>query len=97
MKKRDAEALRKIVGKRVREILIDLEEDSHGFDIVFDDGTVLEIYDIRCPKADDGCRKKQVVFTDLSGGVHRCKDVSVGGGLGWVLRSSSSNCNGDEK
>jgi len=48
MRKEDAEVLKKIVGKKVVAVRYTLEDpDDYGFDIVFEDGTVLELYDIK--------------------------------------------------
>jgi len=56
MRKEDAEMLKTLIGKKVVKIRVNLEDtNDYGFDLVFDDGTVLEIYDICCPYFKDSC------------------------------------------
>jgi len=38
------EDLKKIVGKRIIDVRLDTIDPLKGFDLVFDDGTVLELY-----------------------------------------------------
>ncbi len=48
MKAEDVKELRKLIGKKVVDVRINTEDpDDFGFDLVFDDGTVLEIYDLK--------------------------------------------------
>ncbi|WP_456370582.1 hypothetical protein [Geoglobus sp.] len=89
MRKDDAEILRTLIGKRVTNILVNTsEEEDYGFEIVFDDGSVLEVYDLRCLKIDKDCYKKKVTFTSPSGELIEVSNVPVGGGMGWTLTSS---------
>jgi len=47
MRKEDAEMLKTLIGKKVVEVRVNLEDtNDYGFDLVFDDGTVLEVYDL---------------------------------------------------
>ena len=69
MREKDAEILKRLIGKTVKAIRLDAEnEHDYGFELVFDDGTVLEIYDITCPEKDSSCLEKS---------------MSVGGGVAW--------------
>ena len=85
------EELKKLVGKTVKEVRVNLlDEQDGGFDLVFDDGTVLELYDIRCSKLDEDCKKKEVevYITDYEGKIvdsQKTADLEVGGGLSFVI------------
>lgn len=88
MKKKDAEIMKTLIGKRVAEILVNMsDEEDYGFEIFFDDGTVLEVYDLKCSKLDRSCYKKMATFVSRSGKEMEISNVSVGGGIGWSLTS----------
>jgi len=63
MRPEDVQKLKNLVGKTVVEIRVSDDEHDYGFDLVFDDGTVLEVYDIRCP------HRKKECGSDAGGGV----------------------------
>ena len=48
MKVDDVVNLSNIVGKTVKEIWVGSDDNNNGFDLVFDDGTILKICDDRC-------------------------------------------------
>jgi hypothetical protein len=92
MKKDDAELLKKLIGKKVVEVRVDLNDPhDYGFDLVFDDGTVLEVYDIRCSKFDEECKNKPIKLYDFETGeeVSRNIDVPLGGGVAWTISKQS--------
>ena len=67
------EELKKLIGRTVRDVRVSDDADDYGFELVFDDGTVLEVYDIRCPLLDE-CRME---------------DELKGGGVAWCVSSES--------
>jgi len=94
MRPEDFEILKQLVGKTVKEIRANTEDESdYGFDIVFDDGTVLEIYDLKCAKLDEGCYGKEVevykydLSKDTPVSKEKTADLPVGGGVAWAIMS----------
>jgi len=48
MRAEDIEDLKKMIGKKVVDVRAGTEDsEDYGFDLVFDDGTVLELYDLK--------------------------------------------------
>ena len=89
MRPEDAKALRELIGKVVVEIRVSDDEDDYGFELVFDDGTTLEVYDIRCAAMSEECRDKRIQVIDFE--TENAKDVIVpfvGGGVVWTVGGS---------
>jgi len=99
MKPEDVEKLRELIGKKVVEVRVDSAHDSYGFDLVFDDGTVLEVYDIRCPAMDESCESKKIKVVDIeTGKTLKVLPRSVGGGVAWLICKevdAEYECTGD--
>ena len=88
MRKIDYDELISIKGKTIRDILVDLDkEDDYGFEIIFDDDSRLEIYDIKCSAIDD-CDmigKPQKLTEYPSGKIvyGKYSKKELGGGIAW--------------
>ena len=93
MRKDDAELLKKLIGKKVVEVRVDLNDPhDYGFDLIFDDGTVLEVYDIRCSKFNEECKNKPIKLYDFETGKEVSRndiDVPLGGGVAWTVSKQS--------
>ncbi len=86
MRAEAVEDLKKLIGKTVREIRVSNDENDYGFDLVFDDNTVLEIYDIRCAVMSEECKKKKVSVVNIeTGDSIEVIAHSIGGGVAWVV------------
>jgi len=86
MKSEDSEELKTLIGKTIVSIRVSDCVNDNGFEIIFDDGTVLELYDIRCPKQTRECYTKKVWAIDIETGNHvLTSDWPVGGGLAFVI------------
>ncbi len=86
MKLEDAEVLKNLVGKTVVEIRVSDDEEDYGFELVFDDGTTLEVYDLRCMAMSEKCKGKRIQVANFETG--EAKDVVVpfvGGGVVWTV------------
>ncbi len=60
---------------------------------MFDDGTVLEVYDIRCSKFNEVCKNKPIKLYDFETGKEVLRsDLPLGGGVAWTV----SNIRGDK-
>jgi len=92
MRKEDLKELKKLVGKKIVDIKA-TADDCYCFDIVFDDGSVLELYDLKCPKLENECYEKEIEVTVhnlLTGRKERGKIKNsklVGGGLFFAISS----------
>jgi len=90
MRKDDLEELKKLIGKKIVNIQA-TGDDCYCFDIVFDDGSVLELYDLKCPKFGNECYEKEIEVTvyDLSTGERTREKIKcsklVGGGLYFAI------------
>jgi len=93
MRRGDAELLKKLVGKKVVEVRVDLNDPhDYGFDLIFDDGTVFEVYDIRCSKFNEECKDKPIKLYDFETGKEVSRndiDVPLGGGVAWTFSKQS--------
>jgi hypothetical protein len=95
MKKEDLEELKKLVGRKVVDIKA-TGDDCYCFDIIFDDGSALELYDLKCPKLENECYEKEIevtVLNLLTGREEREKikcSKLVGGGLFFAISSKET-------
>ena len=94
MRENDFNELRSIKGKTIKDILVDLDrEDDYGFEIIFDNDSILEIYDIKCSAIDD-CDmigKPQKLTEYPSGKIvyDRYSKKELGGGCAWGVVKKS--------
>jgi len=93
VRKDDAELLKKLIGKKVVEVRVDLNDPhDYGFDLIFDDRTVLEVYDMRCSKFSEKCKNEPIKLYDFETGKEVSRndiDVPLGGGVAWTVSKQS--------
>jgi len=80
----------KVKGKRITDynLLTNADGDEvKGFDLIFEDGSQLEVYSLTCDKLDEKCKEKEITLTEIfTDKKVKTKDSSVlGGGLGFVF------------
>ncbi len=85
MKPEDTRLLTKLIGKTVVEVRVG-SEDDYGFELVFDDGTTLEVYDLRCPVMSEECKSKRMRAVNLETGDMKDIDAPfIEGGVVWTV------------
>ena len=95
MNKNDYLELKSLIGKTVKNIRVDLNEDrsDFGFDLKFndDDRTILEVYDGRCPSLQDcdmiGKPEKLYLYPEGSVVYRKIIKDELGGGVMWCVSS----------
>lgn len=83
------EEMKKVVGKKIVEYEIATDPNGNGFrgfDLVFEDGSRLNIIDVTCPKLDENretCEELEVTMVNFDTEVERKSKCSVmlGGGM----------------
>ncbi len=86
MRPEHANVLRELIGKTVVEVRVSDDEDDYGFELVFDDGSVLEVYDIRCMAMSEECMRKRIRVVNFeTREIENATPSFVGGGVAWTV------------
>ena len=83
--------LKSLIGKTIKDVTVDLDEDRNdwGFDLEFNDGTVMEIYDGRCPILQEcdmvGKPEELYLYPDGKKVYRKIIKEELGGGVSWCI------------